>query len=87
MALSNKPRESLTAATDTVIRVSCRPGWKQVTRLQLGDPALEARMHAMAELGLSQFRDAEVIVVATRGRQSRVYRLERYRGHWGSEVA
>lgn len=87
MAGSNKPGEILAviADTDTVLRVSVRPGWHQRTRMELGDPALEARMHAMAELGLQQFDSAwEVLVWATRGDQTRVYRLERYRGHWSA---
>lgn len=71
---------------DTIIQVSCRPGWRQRTMLQLGDPALEARMHAMAELGLQDFHSVpEVTVWAENGSQRRVYRLERYRGHWRGE--
>lgn len=74
------------AVTDTVIRVSARPGWYQRTMMQLGDPALEARMHDMAALALRQFQEpSEVIVTAENGSQARVYRLERYRGHWRSE--
>lgn len=73
---------------DTTIRISCRPGWKQRTMLELGDPELEARMHAMAALGLQQFDSvAEVTVWAESGSQVRTYRLERYRGHWGSAAA
>ena len=68
---------------DTIITISVRPGWRQRTMLLLGDPALEARMHAMAELALQQFTSApEVVVWAQSGAHGRAYRLERYRGHW-----
>lgn len=88
MARSNKPRGILAGNPDTVIRISCRPGWLQRTKMQLGDPELEARMHAQAALGLLQFTSvSEVVVIATRGAQTRVYRLERYRGHWTVESA
>lgn len=74
---------------DTIIRVSARPGWQQWTRMQLGDPELELRMHLMAELALQQFNSyPEISVWATSGNQTRVYRLERYRaGSWTAAPA
>lgn len=88
MAVSNKPGAILAGTPDTIIRVSCRPGWQQRCMLQLGDAELEARMHEMAALALRQFDSvAEVIVSATRGPQRRVYTLERYRGSWWGEAA
>ena len=57
--------------------------------MQLGDPQLEMRMHLMAELALRQFDSyPEISVWATNGRQTRVYRLERYRsGQWAARPA
>lgn len=73
------------AHRDTILRVSCRPGWHQRTMMQLGDVELEARMHAMAALGLRQFDSVgEVWVTAENATETRVYRLERYRGQWTS---
>lgn len=74
------------AGADTIIRVSCRPGWYQRSMLSLGDSELEARMHDMAALALRQFDSHyEVLVSAERGRQRRTYRLGRDRGYWFSE--
>lgn len=74
---------------DTIIRVSARPGWYQRTPLELGEPELELRMRLMAELALQQFDSyPEISVWATRGRQTRVYRVERYRtGSWTAAPA
>lgn len=49
---------------------------------------MEARMHAMAALGLKQFDSFwEVWVSAERGDQARIYRLERHRGSWTAGTA